>query len=682
MLELWPFTNFHDLNMDWIVNKIKNVEISEANAKASEEAAAESEHEAGLQAIAARDWAVESKNSADDSEASATDSANSAASIAGVVDQVNTNTSQIQNLIANAGDGTIPSELVDIRVDGLGYTYTIAGDAVRGVDHDILDIVGVESQLREITLGGTTAGIINALGAILPTGANNGVYTNNAFTCNPGDSVVMQYKYPTASTGWAALCWYQADDTWVGRKTVLDANQMIAPVLQTTVDGDTTTVTAVLTNHALTNADKFKVTWHALNGQGVMRCFFIPAVNNVKYNTGELYAIYTGTTYNPSPIAINTQLRTITIPGGSRIPIPSKYPYVNSGTGAGDSQFQQMSPSANPITVQYDNVYRPGGNLSEAVAIVWNTRTASVETYAFDDPDLTGYYMAPFMYISWHDDDVNVSCATAYTINGRPFGLDNSAQAWRFTPAVNSINHKGYNSVAPEDTIPAFQLSKEMGFDMVECDLQLTSDGVPVILHDATINRTARNNDGTTIGATISIDSITYAQALNYDFGIWKGAEYAGTRIPTFEQTCELARALGLTFYAELKTSASWTTADLDNLIDIATAAGAIKQIVFITPDITTLQYLRSALPDRRLGYIVSTINATYISRAAANDAFIDANASNLTDALIADTAAANVELECWTVDTEAGIQALNPYITGVTSNDYIAAEVLYNANV
>ena len=44
---------------------------------------------------------------------------------------------------------------------------------------------------------------------------------------------------------------------------------------------------------------------------------------------------------------------------------------------------------------------------------------------------------------------------------------------------VRSINHRGYNTVAPENTLPAYELSKENGFQIVETDIAFTKDGVP-----------------------------------------------------------------------------------------------------------------------------------------------------------------------------------------------------------
>ena len=49
--------------------------------------------------------------------------------------------------------------------------------------------------------------------------------------------------------------------------------------------------------------------------------------------------------------------------------------------------------------------------------------------------------------------------------------------------SFRSVNHKGYNTKAPENTLPAFERSAEMGYRYVETDISFTKDGVPVLLH-------------------------------------------------------------------------------------------------------------------------------------------------------------------------------------------------------
>ena len=81
----------------------------------------------------------------------------------------------------------------------------------------------------------------------------------------------------------------------------------------------------------------------------------------------------------------------------------------------------------------------------------------------------------------------------------------------------------------------------------------MTSDMVPVLLHNPTINSVARYSDGSAIGNTVYVGDYTYDELLEYDFGIASGSEYAGmkiTRLDTFLAWCS---ASSLHPYIELK---------------------------------------------------------------------------------------------------------------------------------
>ena len=111
---------------------------------------------------------------------------------------------------------------------------------------------------------------------------------------------------------------------------------------------------------------------------------------------------------------------------------------------------------------------------------------------------------------------------------------------------INFQAHKGVSSEYPENTMPAFKAAIDQGYKIIELDVSVTKDMRFVLLHDGTINRTARNNDGTEIPEQIGIGDITYAQALNYDFGIAFAKRYKGTRIPLFEDVLKLASENGI----------------------------------------------------------------------------------------------------------------------------------------
>lgn len=252
---------------------------------------------------------------------------------------------------------------------------------------------------------------------------------------------------------------------------------------------------------------------------------------------------------------------------------------------------------------------------------------------------------------------------------------------------ILGINHRGYNTVAPENTLPAFVLSKTNGFNYVEADVSFTSDGVAVLLHDDTINRTARTADGAELTDSVSIASITYEQALTYDFGIWKGASYAGTPIPTFEDFIVLCKNLGLHPYIEFKTTGAYTEAQIRGVIDTVKACGMKGKVTYISFSSTFLTYVKNYDATARLGYIASSTGAGTMSvirslSTGKNDIFIDLSTGVMTDDAVENCISSGVPLEVWTVDRESVILDLHPYISGVTSNTLVAGKVLYDANI
>ncbi len=96
--------------------------------------------------------------------------------------------------------------------------------------------------------------------------------------------------------------------------------------------------------------------------------------------------------------------------------------------------------------------------------------------------------------------------------------------------------HKGYSLYTPENTMAAFKAACDAGYEFIELDPKFTSDGVCVLLHDCTVNRTGRLKGGESLPPETRVDSLTYAQLRELDFGIWFGEAFAGKGIPTFEE--------------------------------------------------------------------------------------------------------------------------------------------------
>jgi glycerophosphoryl diester phosphodiesterase len=112
------------------------------------------------------------------------------------------------------------------------------------------------------------------------------------------------------------------------------------------------------------------------------------------------------------------------------------------------------------------------------------------------------------------------------------------------TPANETaltVGHRGASGYAPEHTFPAYDQALELDADYIEQDLQLTKDGVLVVLHDETLDRTARGSEENCTGSVIDK---TLEQIKTCEVGTWFNEqnpeyareEYVGLEIPTLEE--------------------------------------------------------------------------------------------------------------------------------------------------
>ena len=88
--------------------------------------------------------------------------------------------------------------------------------------------------------------------------------------------------------------------------------------------------------------------------------------------------------------------------------------------------------------------------------------------------------------------------------------------------------HRGDSKKAPENTVPAFELAVQKGAHQIELDVQRTSDGHLVLMHDGKVNRTT-DGSGT-------IAEMTFAQVRALDAGSWFSKDFSGTSVPTLQE--------------------------------------------------------------------------------------------------------------------------------------------------
>ena len=100
------------------------------------------------------------------------------------------------------------------------------------------------------------------------------------------------------------------------------------------------------------------------------------------------------------------------------------------------------------------------------------------------------------------------------------------------------IGHRGYNQIAPENTLPSFKLAKAAGADLVELDYHHTKDGVPIVIHDGELDRTT-DAVARWGGKQIPVTSKTLDELRTLDAGRWFDAKYAGTRLSSLAEALD-----------------------------------------------------------------------------------------------------------------------------------------------
>lgn len=147
--------------------------------------------------------------------------------------------------------------------------------------------------------------------------------------------------------------------------------------------------------------------------------------------------------------------------------------------------------------------------------------------------------------------------------------------------------HRGDRASAPENTLAAFEAAFESNLEFVETDVQLTADGHPVLLHDDTVDRTT---DGSG-----RVDELTLEQVRALDAGSWFSADYAGTRVPLFDEFLEALAGSRKKALVELKDF--WSVDDIRGIIDDIYRRGVQNRIVFAGFNLTTVANLADVAP-------------------------------------------------------------------------------------
>jgi glycerophosphoryl diester phosphodiesterase len=132
------------------------------------------------------------------------------------------------------------------------------------------------------------------------------------------------------------------------------------------------------------------------------------------------------------------------------------------------------------------------------------------------------------------------------------------------------IAHRGAHINIPENSLPAYQKAIDLGCDFVEIDTRTTKDSMIVSMHNSSVDLYVTGSSG-------KVSEMTFEEIRNLDIGARSGAEWKGTKVPSFEEILQLCRGkIGI--YLDLK------AASVPDLIRIIKQYGMERDIFWYIP--------------------------------------------------------------------------------------------------
>ena len=120
-----------------------------------------------------------------------------------------------------------------------------------------------------------------------------------------------------------------------------------------------------------------------------------------------------------------------------------------------------------------------------------------------------------------------------------------STNPWLREHRPLSVAHRGHSIAYPENTLEAYCKAIELGIEMIECDVNITSDGKLVMMHDSTLDRTTTG--------TGRVSASTWEEIQRLDAGGKFKPEFAGVHVPSTEETLLLYKEAGILSCFEVK---------------------------------------------------------------------------------------------------------------------------------
>lgn len=267
-------------------------------------------------------------------------------------------------------------------------------------------------------------------------------------------------------------------------------------------------------------------------------------------------------------------------------------------------------------------------------------------------------------------------------VNTESTGKDYS----KYDTIIKGVNHRGWTGLgAAQDTLDAYKDSFAMGFRYVEVDVHKTSDDKFIIGHNDELPDRLVNPATGAKGSTVKIAEHTLEELKAFK-------DSKGGTVTELSEFCKLCKTYGLHPYIETKKAFDEQT--MYKILDIITRSGLNYNFTIISFIEWTLEssikyddkirvgLIYDKVQDNTIDDVVMRINKIKSKSTNRINVFLDANGQYFktpSEAVMTKLLANKLPLEVWTMDTEADVLALDPYVSGVTSNTVHAGKVLHD---
>jgi glycerophosphoryl diester phosphodiesterase len=216
------------------------------------------------------------------------------------------------------------------------------------------------------------------------------------------------------------------------------------------------------------------------------------------------------------------------------------------------------------------------------------------------------------------------------------------------------IAHRGAGKLAPENTLAAFRLGAAHGYRAFECDVKLSADGVPFLLHDATLERT-------TAAQGVAGDR-PWAELSRLDAGAWHSRGFAGEPLPSLDAIAAYVQANGFALNVEIK-----PTPGVEHATGVAVGAACAQlwqpgaaPLMFSSFRPDALQGARESAPGIARALLLDTLWQGWLTVATTLGCVAVVSNHKLMDAaLLATLRSAGLRALCYTVNDPADAQRL-----------------------